>query len=342
MNILVDGPARSGKLLLGKLLLGSPQLKFQHFSGDIETLLELLYFNIENKTVQSVLLELFRNNLVHTLEDLRQFRQLSINPNDSSWYQNSVFFNNSSDQILQGNVKGLMGDNPQFVFHCHECVLFLESIRANAKLAHCFSSHFGTVISIIRNPASQALSWISRGYPKTWLRTNCHTSPSILYSPIYNIPSLLSSGIESVPWFINASLKYYLNKGSLDASCIESISIEELLVLSVCYLNDLYLEFSSEPLVNTNSAFLINRFYLYHEDLHDKRAKCVELIFARLGLNYSSKTFQGLVDKETNSSRFGRVSIQSSFEAIVDFLENSPVLPIVEASNAYYLIKLNP
>ena len=101
MNILVDGPARSGKLLLGKLLLGSPELKFQHFSGDIETLLESLYFNRENKNIQSVLLELLRNNLVHTLQDLRQFRQLSINPDDSSWYKNSAFFDKFSDISLK-------------------------------------------------------------------------------------------------------------------------------------------------------------------------------------------------------------------------------------------------
>ena len=91
MNILVDGPARSGKLLLGKLLLGSSQLKFQHYSGDIETLLESIYFNKSNKSTESALLEVFRNNLVHTLEDLRQFRQLSINSNDSSYYKNSYF-----------------------------------------------------------------------------------------------------------------------------------------------------------------------------------------------------------------------------------------------------------
>ena len=341
MNILVDGPARSGKLLLGKLLLGSPQFKFQHFSGDIETLLEAIYFNRTNTTVEPILLELFRNNLVHTLEDLRQFRQLSINPNDSSWYKNSVFFNEFSEQIQHGNITGLMGENPQFIFHSHECVLFLDSISTNKQLSKYFKSNLGTIVSIIRNPASQALSWISRGYPKTWSRSNCHESPSILYPPSYILPSLLRSDIEGVPWFINDSLGYYVNNGSLDVSCIESFTVEELLVLSVCYLTYLYLESASHSLPRTNEAFLLNRFHLYHEDLHDKRAKSVELILNKMGMDYCSKTFHGLVDMETDSVRFGRKSVQSSLDRLAVLFANSPVLPIMENASADYLAKLN-
>ena len=341
MNILVDGPARSGKLLLGKLLLGSSQLKFQHFSGDVETLLESIYFNRANNEVRPILIELIRNNLVHTIEDLRQFRQLSINPSDSSWYKNSSFFNDFSEEILSGNIGGLMGDNPQFVFHSHECVLFLEMISDDRDLVRYFSLYLRTMVSIIRNPASQALSWMSRDYPKAWSLSNSHASPSILYPSHYVLPSLLAADIQSVPWWINHSLDYYLNNGSLNYSCLESITIEDLLTLSVCYLNHLYLESFSNSYRVTDASSPLNRYYIYHEDIHDNRANCIELILNELHLNYNPNVFSALVDKETNPSRFGRKSIQPSFDKLAPFLASSSVLSILEACHADYLSRLN-
>ena len=341
MNILVDGPARSGKLLLGKLLLGSSQLKFQHYSGDIETLLESIYFNKSNKSTESALLEVFRNNLVHTLEDLRQFRQLSINSNDSSYYKNSILFDRFPDQILSGNVEGIIGENPQFVLHSHECVLFLNNIESNSKLSKYLSCNLQAIVSIIRNPAAQALSWLSRNYPKTWSKNNCDKSPSILYTPKYVLPSILKTDIKNVPWFINESLNYYLEKGSLQSSDLKVINIEELLVLSVCYLTRLYLDSTSRCCLNNKKTNTINRYHLFHEDLHDKNGKHVTAIFDDLGLEYSQQKFRNLVQKETNPTFFGRDSIQSSFDKLSNRLENSPVFHILQEANSYYNSMLN-
>ena len=88
-NMLIDGPSRSGKLLLGKLVMASPSMAFQHYSGDLERILESIYFANDKRT-ERTLHELLRINLVHTLM-IRELRQLSVNSNDSSFFKKHFF-----------------------------------------------------------------------------------------------------------------------------------------------------------------------------------------------------------------------------------------------------------
>ena len=131
--ILIDGPSRSGKLLLAKLLLASPSLAFQHYSGDLERIIETIYFSRNDISLINTLKELLRINLVHTIDDLRNARQVSVNKRDSSFYQKSAFYlvNKSSFDI--GDVSGISGDGFHgFLMHTHEsarCFCIVEEMH---------------------------------------------------------------------------------------------------------------------------------------------------------------------------------------------------------------------
>ena len=89
MNLLIDGPSRSGKLLLAKTLLTSPNIAFQHYSGDLERILEALWFTVESQTTYYKILELMRINMVHTFEDT-SVKTTYLNANDSR--QRNAFY----------------------------------------------------------------------------------------------------------------------------------------------------------------------------------------------------------------------------------------------------------
>ena len=233
MNILIDGPSRSGKLLLAKLLLASPKLAFQHYSGDLERILEIIYMSKDDRLICERLTELLRINIVHTVEDLKNARQLSININDSSYYKKTSFYRKFEDDIEKGNTAEVINSHAKgFIMHTHESDLFLKQLRKDINIAKIFKKLLQIQISILRNPAAQSLSWISREYTKTW-NDEDKLTPFILYKSKNDLKKLTAHGINNYPWYVDKGLNYYLTTKAINASEIKEISKHEIIVLSV-------------------------------------------------------------------------------------------------------------
>ena len=151
LNILIDGPSRSGKLLLAKLLLSSSKLAFQHYSGDLERILELIYFSRNDINVINAFKELLRINLVHTIEDLRNARQLSVNKRDSSYYKKSAFYTSNHLSFKDGCIADEISlGNYGFILHTHESELFLNYAKSSNLLYPVLLQFIHSQISIIR------------------------------------------------------------------------------------------------------------------------------------------------------------------------------------------------
>ena len=134
INILIDGPSRSGKLLLAKLILASPRLAFQHYSGDAERILEAIYMSRKGQEINKILIELLRVNLVHTIEDLKSCRQLSINRADSSYYKKSSFYGLNKRAFEEGKaIEIIKREDNGFIIHTHESEKFINHMRANKQ-----------------------------------------------------------------------------------------------------------------------------------------------------------------------------------------------------------------
>lgn len=339
INILIDGPSRSGKLLLAKLLLASPSLAFQHYSGDIERLLETIYLSKKDRYLCERLTELLRINLVHTIEDLKNARQISINMNDSSYYKKSSFYKLNRELIEKGKATEAINSFANgFVMHTHESELFLEHLRTNSEFELILTQLIHQQISIVRNPAAQSLSWISREYTITW-NSYDKLTPFILYNSNHKLEALASIGINNFPWYVNESLSYYLRSNAITSKDIERLGKNELVVLAVCYLTEIYLR----SFVNSwrSEAAPKNRHFVFHENLHDKSAADVERILLSTGLNFVPNTLNSLWERETNASRFGRSSIEESVIKVKGFISLPSIVNVLEYTSIHYCSILN-
>lgn len=336
-NVLIDGPSRSGKLLLAKLLLSSPTFAFQHYSGDLESISEVIYFSRNNENSAQVLSEILRINLVHTINDLKSARQLSINENDSSYYKKTSFFVQNEHLFESGGISNISGDGMHgFILHTHESVLFLDYLRSSLLYNDIFSKFLQRQISIIRNPASQALSWLSRKYTDSW--TNDSFSPFILYPCKYKLAKLSSSGVEGFPWYVEKSVDYYLNKGMILASSCENFNSVDLIALSVCYLTEIYISAFDKLSIDPSSAH--HRFMVYHENLHDQPAADIGAILSALELEFDPNVLELLSENEASAERFGRKSINTSLRKLLKMVSCGKVANVLNSANELYQARL--
>lgn len=341
LNVLIDGPSRSGKLLLGKLIMTSPSMAFQHYSGDLERILESIFF-AEHENIEESLYEILRLNLVHTFNDLKELRQLSINPNDSSFYKKTLFFKNHKSSISDGGICDSLKENTHgFVIHTHESFKFLQYAREIHALNTIFSDHFKNIAYIIRNPSAQALSWHSRKYLQDWKQLNQRMSPFTLYKLDYYLPCLSNLGIKKAPWFINKSIEYFLQKDELSESDFKSISDVEIIVLSVCYITTEYLCGFSDASDCLCIQHPRNQYYLFHEDLHDYPLEEAESLINFFGLLFDVDQLKASAENETSREDFGRQSIEKKYANLQLMICNENVACILRQTHKKYVDILN-
>ena len=339
MNILIDGPSRSGKLLLAKLLLASPKLAFQHYSGDLERILEIIYMSKDDRLICERLTELLRINIVHTVEDLKNARQVSININDSSYYKKTRFYAKFEDDIEKGNTAQVINSYAKgFIMHTHESDLFLKELRKDINIAKTFEELLQKQISIIRNPGAQSLSWISREYTKTWNNEDKLT-PFLLYKSKNDLKKLTALGINSYPWYVDKSLSHYLTTKAIKESEIKEISKHEIIILSVCYITQLYLESFRE--LNSNMGESQDRYFVFHENLHDRPRTDIKNILDSISLEFEQNTLDLLSTKETNAGIFGRSSIRLSIDKAMALISLPSIKEILEETCVEYCCIMN-
>lgn len=334
VNILIDGPSRSGKLLLAKLLLASPDLAFQHYSGDAERILEAIYMSKSDTLIREKLIELLRINLVHTIEDLRNCRQLSINANDSSYYKKTLFFKENEGLFDNGKVaEEIMSSGNGFVVHTHESAMFLDELRGDKQFEVIEKHLLQQQISIARNPAAQSLSWISRKYTEKWNFTDKLT-PFSLYKSKHKLNKLVEDGVNRFPWFVDKSLDYYLCSGAITENELKNLDHYELIILAVCYLTEVYLKtYTSWSKIGFKRQ---NRHFVFHENLHDNSITDVKNILQSIGLKFDEEILNTLYQNETNSKVFGRESMETSAQSAKNLISQHKVLDILDSSSKHY------
>lgn len=337
-NMLIDGPSRSGKLLLGKLVMASPSMAFQHYSGDLERILESIYFANDKRT-ERTLHELLRINLVHTFNDLRELRQLSVNSNDSSFFKKTFFYETFKDLIASGEASSLIKSSRMgYVMHTHESILFIQKVNGNKVKQDIINHHFSSIAYIIRNPSAQALSWYSRGYVQDWKQDNENNSPFILYKLNYNIPCLIQDGVFSAPWFVNSSIDYYLKSDCISTNDLEKLSPLDVITLSVCYLTACYLKLYYSFKENTATANQKHNssFFVFHENLHDKGVDQIQAIFELAGLQLDTDKLNLSARNELSPTRFGRESINKATKTLQESVFLPSVLDILKDTHRSY------
>lgn len=339
MNILIDGQSRSGKLLLAKTLLASSGIAFQHYSGDIERLLEALAFSEHSSDAQAVLLDLLRINLLDTFEDLRQSRQLSLNANDSSYYKKTAFFLINQKKVEVGKPVLEIDPSASFILHTHECESFLTPLLRQERFREVFSSQIKACISIVRNPSAQLLSWISRDYTLSWNSASKKLSPFTLYRSRYNLTSVADEGVELFPWFVDQAIGAYIEKRLIVENDIVEFTSKDLLGLCVCFLTDLYLDLADSLRLHTQTFDCYTyplRYVVFHEDIHDSKCSNVATLLESLGYIIYPPKFKEIVRVELAPSKFGKESIDESLEAALRQLSSDPVKKILQVLSSRY------
>ena len=337
MNILIDGPSRSGKLLLAKLLLASPKLAFQHYSGDLERILEIIYMSKDDRLICERLTELLRINIVHTVEDLKNARQVSININDSSYYKKTRFYSKFKDDIEKGNTAEAINSYAKgFIMHTHESYLFLKQLRKDINIAKIFEELLQNRYQYFE-PAAQSLSGI-REYTNTWNNKDKLT-PFILYKSKNDLKKLTALGINNYPWYVDKSLSHYLTTKAIKESEIKEINKHEIIILSVCYITQLYLDSFRE--LNSNMLESQDRYFVFHENLHDRPSTDIKYILDSISLEFEQNTLDLLSTKETNAGIFGRSSIRLSFDKAMALISLTSIKKILEETNVEYCCIMN-
>ena len=339
MNLLIDGPSRSGKLLLAKTLLTSPNIAFQHYSGDLERILEALWFTVESQTTYYKILELMRINMVHTFEDLRQSRQLSLNANDSSYYKKSAFYDIHELKLNAGISANEIDSCARFIIHTHECVLFLNSLLKESGFLKLLSNQIRTYISVVRNPSAQIVSWINRDYTRFWNSKSMSISPFTQYPSQFNLRAAYDEGVDRFPWYIDQSLKYYIEHDYIDNKHVEKLLPDDLIAISVCYLTSHYLDLVESENSEAASREINNsvfRFVVFHESIHDSKCANIKNILDELGYRISPQRFNEVIKTELSPSRFGISSIADSLVQATDRISSQTIKNILNLQASRY------
>lgn len=334
MNILVDGPSRSGKLLTAKLLMCSEEIAFQHYSGDLERILEMIYIHQEKET-SAILTEILRINMVHTIEDLKNARQISINKNDSSYYKKSAFYEKFKERFSSVEIQKIIKENKsKFILHTHESLLFLRKAETQEEVNKIMNLIFKHKIYIVRNPGAQALSWIKRGYTKSW-NDNNKSTPFLLYATNYKLKGLEEQNVNKFPWYVEKALNYYLNKKMIKAKDIEHMKAEDIVLISVCYITEEYLRESINKNQKTNHKLIL------HENLQDRTEETIRILIKEMNMGYNANYLNATIKKEILSEHFGKNSVEECRRLADKAATIKSVRDILDRTNKAYLGHLN-
>ena len=265
MFFVVDGLSRSGKLLLGKILLSSSSILSQSYTGYFERLVETIYFDSFAKKDTNSLKELLRLYFVHTIEDLKKFRLLSLNPFDSSYYRNSSTYRLNKKSIDAGVFEPDLNKDYLFVNHTHESIDFHCYMAVNnEKIIKKYIQEF---IVIVRNPSAQILSWSGRNYFESW--RNYNSSSFKLYKLLFENKFLKSQQIHNVPWFLNESFKWALSMKLLSNEALINLKKNDIIALCVIFLLEKYLSY----FISNNYNKKFQPIFITHESIHDDPEK---------------------------------------------------------------------
>ena len=98
------------------------------------------------------------------------------------------------------------------------------------------SNQIRTYISVVRNPSAQIVSWIKETIQDFGIREHeyftFHTIPFK-----FNLRAAYDEGVDRFPWYIDQSLKYYIEHDYIDNKQVEKLLPDDLIARSVCYLN---------------------------------------------------------------------------------------------------------
>ena len=328
MFIVVDGLSRSGKLLLGKILLSSSSNLTQSYTGYLERIIESIYYDsIDKKDVNS-LIELLRLYFNHTLEDLRQFRLLSLNPLDSSYYRNSYLYRENKKQIDNGTFEPNFRKESFFINHTHESIDFIQyliSIQENF-----LKKYIKNYIVIVRNPAAQILSWFGRDYLDSW--QNIITSPFKLYKLKFENNFLKEKKIFNVPWYINESFFWAQSEKSISSKELKSFVEKDIISLCVIFLLEKYLAYYNNHQIDKK----FKPIFIMHESIHDDPEKTINNLFQKLEINMYSKNEFKYILKEISSNKFGILSAEDSLKKCLNFSLNTKINKILQELHQKY------
>ena len=306
MFLVVDGLSRSGKLLLGKILLTSNSISTQSYTGYLERIIETIYFDsLENKNIES-LIELLRLYFNHTLEDLRQFRLVSLNPLDSSYFRNSNLYRINKKQIDLGTFKPNFNSKSLFINHTHESIDFLQ--YGISKYNEILKKYINNYVIIVRNPAAQILSWYGRNYVENW--KNINESPFKLYKLKFENNFFKNRGINNVPWYLNESFIWAESNTNINKQDLKKFEEKDIISLCVIFLLEKYLSFYRKK----NLDIKFKPIFIMHESIHDKTEKVINNLFQKLKINiYSESEFKYIL-KEISQEKFGIKSADYSLK----------------------------
>ena len=317
MLIIVDGLSRSGKLFLGKILLTSKSISTQTYTGYLERLIETIYFDFKSgKDIESHL-ELLRLYFCHTLEDLRKFRLLSLNPIDSSYYRNSNLYRTNKKNIDLGVYQPKLDEESLFINHTHESIDFLSHLVSNHyEMSKKFIRNY---VVIIRNPSAQILSWINRKYTKSW---SYITNANFKLNKIeFKNNYLINHNINYVPWFLNQSFRWITSKKILTREELEYVSENEIIAICVIFLLEKYLIFSTSNSLNKE----FKPIFVKHESIHDSPKKVIKNLFQKLGVYSFSNSEFNYIMKEISSEKFGLQSAETSLKNCQKLIMNEKI-----------------
>ena len=341
MFVIIDGLSRSGKLLLGKVLLGSSDSAFQYYSGNLERLLEEYYFNSDFKKNEESFSQLLRLQLVHTCQDLMQYRMLSINPSDSSYYKKSSLYATKllyvDDSMKFEHMPSLQ--EKFFVTHTHESILFINNALHNSSIFRQISSQLiQSILVVIRNTPAQILSWYSRNYLESWVQAQTLYSPFRLYPVEFINQELDFRAVKQVPWFMNIGISEYLVSGELTENDVLYLDEYELIAVSVLYLQNTYLDFidSQKHVEDAGDNPILKPHIVFHEHLHDHGLQCINQIYADCQISGMDNHYQSYLLEELNSARFGKQSIASNLSKAIDACRNSKIVDLIVNSTQRY------
>ena len=317
MFFVVDGLSRSGKLLLGKILLSSSSILSQSYTGYFERLVETIYFDSFAKKDTNSLKELLRLYFVHTIEDLNKFRLLSLNPLDSSYYRNSSTYRLNKKSIDSGVFEPDLNKDYLFVNHTHESIDFhCYMADTNENLIKEYIKEF---IVIVRNPSSQILSWSSRNYFESW--RNYNSSSFKLYKLIFENHFLKSKQIHNVPWFVNESFKWALSMQFLSNKDLINLKKNDIIALCVIFLLEKYLSY----FISNKSNKKFQPIFITHESIHDDPEKTINKLFKKLKIEtYSNDEFTCIIN-ELSSEKFGIESAEYSLRKCIGLKLNGQI-----------------
>ena len=182
------------------------------------------------------------------------------------------------------------------------------------------------------------MSWLSRQYTDRWSLGDA-LSPFILYPSKHGLAALARIGINGFPWYVDLSLDFYLGRRMINRTDVDTINKYELIVLSVCYLTELYLESFRQFLSSGDHNGATH--FVFHENLHDAAGFDVKNILLSLGLYFDPDLFNAFSAAETVAHKFGRSAIKLSMKKVNSYVSLQSVRNVLDNVSELYTATLD-